>query len=268
MPALSVLPLGSTTVTSTYSELHSSNQGFVSSPSSSSSSTKEQRPGKSNMDAPEAGNDVSTDSCDDKDAVTAPEKAIIGSAAPDKGNALKGAAVGVRDGGNFTAGAGSPSQSTNSSYPHPTPQQQHNYYIYNSQFTTEPPSPHGGGPAVYDVGSFFQQPTVGGFHSSPFTTVAAHPYGSQLQPPNSPTSHSVGIPPASPLFPRMTGGPATASLLNSSVQRDSVGNPALSPGPTYMTSQFGPSGVYMTPGGMNGNGNNVNEDLSSWGDSR
>jgi hypothetical protein len=265
MPAVSVLPVGSTTVTSTYSKLHTSPQSFPRSTSSSSSSTKEQRSGNSKMDVPEVGKDVSTSNSNDKEVATLPENTIVGSA-PDHVKAPKVGAAGV----NFAAGTGSPSQSTNTGYPQvvPTPQQ-HGYYVYNSQFTTEPPSPHGGGGhSVYDVGSFFQQSPAGGFHNSPFTTVAVHPYGAQQQPPNSPTSHSIGIPPASPLFPRITGGPAAAALLNSSVQRDSVGNPALSPVPTYMTSQFGPSGMYMTPGGINGNGNNVNEDFSSWGDNR
>lgn len=269
MPAVSVLPLGSTTVTSTYSDiaspkLQTSPQGLERSPSSSSSSTKEQGSVICTMDAPEVGNEAPKSDVKDDDDDSPPGKGS-GGAAQNQDKAAKDGTLGIKD-GSLTTGAVSPSQSTVSTYPQavPTPQQ-HGYYVYSSQFNPEPPSPHGGGPTVYDVGSFFQQPTAAGFHNSPFGTV--HPYGTQQQPPNSPASQSVGIPPASPLFPRMTGGP-TAALLSASIQRDSGGNPALSPGRTYMTPHFGPSGIYMTPGGVNGNGNNSNEDFSGWGDNR
>ena len=84
-------------------------------------------------------------------------------------------------------------------YPaHLTPQPGQGYYplgYQQSQVTPEPPSPAGpGATAVYDVGSFFQQPAA--FHNSPFVP----------QTPLSPrrTAAMAGIPPASPLFPRVS----------------------------------------------------------------
>lgn len=158
---------------------------------------------------------------------------------------------GLKD-SNSTAGTASPSQSSNSishGIPsHGTPQQGGYYVAYNnlSQMTPKPTSPHtGGATAIYDVSrSFFQQPT--GFHSSPFTAIHTHPYGvagpGQPQPPGSPNSQI--IPPASPLFPRITNAAALLSAARSDI------NPALSPGPPYVSS-----------GGST-------EDFAAWGDSR
>lgn len=174
-----------------------------------------------------------------KNESTAPTDKVTTDTEKSKGNG------GGKD-GNSTAGTASPSQSSSSIQqvfpPHVTPQ--HGYYVAynNAQVTPEPPSPHTTGATVYDVGSFFQQ--ASGFHNSPFTTGPPHPYGAtasgQPQTPASPNSQS--IPPASPLFPRVTN-PATAALLGAT-------RAELSPGPPYVSS-----------GGSN-------EDFTAWNDSR
>jgi hypothetical protein len=193
-----------------------------------------------------------------------------------------------KDGGSGVGNV-SPSQSHNS-YPqalpaHLTPQQP-GYYVYQSQVTPESPSPAGpGATTVYDVGSFFQQPAA--FQNSPFTGAAGHHYAvnasHQQQPPHSPsqnTSGSMGgIPPASPLFPRVSGQ-ATAGLLDQhrfDVSLQQRGAP-LSPGPPYLASpQLGPPGANpmyanMGPYGAgptgNINSNSSPEEYGGWGDNR
>jgi hypothetical protein len=184
--------------------------------------------------------------------------------------------------GSSPGGTASPSQSS-TSYPQALPahSQQPGYYVaYQSQVTPEPPSPGGpGATTVYDVGSFLQQPTA--FHNSPF---AAHQYSvnqaaqqqqhqQQQQPPHSPSQNSMGgIPPASPLFPRVTGQ-ATAGLLDQHRMLDgSVQQPGepLSPGPPYLSSQLGHSAMYQNMGVYhNGTSNNHSpEEFSGWGDNR
>mmetsp|Transcript_51368 Transcript_51368/g.123996 ORF Transcript_51368/g.123996 Transcript_51368/m.123996 type:complete len:616 (-) Transcript_51368:427-2274(-) len=178
-------------------------------------------------------------------------------------------------------GGASPSQNnSNSNYtnlnPVSTPQQQprvqqqqQGYYVAyppNSQVTPEPPSPHTtGGTAIYDVGSFLQQPgaptnipgAAAGY--SPFTGPLAGPpvgVGGVLQAPNSPGS--VGIPPASPLFPRMTVPSSSTALLDRIHGNNDIHSRiALSPGPQY-------NGGYMTGGGFIGS----KEDEFGWGDNR
>ncbi|KAL3935490.1 MAG: hypothetical protein SGARI_002956 [Bacillariaceae sp.] len=174
-----------------------------------------------------------------------PEKGIGGG--PEKTGVSKDATS------HTTAGTASPSQSMNGnggSYPHSippvhgTPQQQSGYYVaysHQTQVTPEPPSPHTtGGGTVYDVGSFFQQAAAssgGGFqHNTPsFPAIPAHPYGAaaggQPQPPSSPSQAS--IPPASPLFPRVTNPSTAAALLG---RMGGVGTEQLSPGHPYMSS--------------------------------
>lgn len=181
--------------------------------------------------APEESTAVKNESTAPTDKVTDTEKS--------RGNG------GGKD-GNSTAGTASPSQSSSSIPqvfpPHGTPQQGYYVAYNNAQVTPEPPSPHTTGAIVYDVGSFFQQ--ASGFHNSPFTTGPPHPYGAaasgQPQPPACPNSQS--IPPASPLFPRVTN-PATAALLGAT-------RAELSPGPQYVSS-----------GGST-------EDFTAWNDSR
>jgi len=257
MPAVTVLPLGSTAVTSTYSDIASApSKATAEIPDTksppSSSATKEGQP-EENTDASDPTMESSGGAPGHDGPNSSSEKNNGNGATENKvADAEKSRAAG-KDGGS-TTGTTSPSQSS-TSYPqaapsHGTPQQAGYYVAYNntSQMTPEPPSPHAGGAtAVYDVGSFFQQPQAG-FHNSPFATVP-HSYGGAGQQPNSPNSQSMaGIPPASPLFPRVTN-PSTAALLSAS-RADSHGNPALSPGPPYVSS-----------GGMT-------EDFPGWGDSR
>jgi hypothetical protein len=84
------------------------------------------------------------------------------------------------------------------------------YHHHHQQMTPEPPSP--GGPVVlqndaYNVGSFFQQ-QAGAFvpHTSPFGATQPSP----LSPPRPAAAVVMGamgvIPPASPLFPRLSSG--------------------------------------------------------------
>ena len=170
-------------------------------------------------------------------------------------------------------------------YPaHLTPQQPGYYLAYQSQVTPEPPSPAGPGAAVYDVGSFFQQP--GAFHSSiPFPGGAQQFMNPSPQQPNAPPSPSQSnagsIPPASPLFPRISGQ-ATASLLDQHRMLDGSIQPRgapLSPGPPYLSPALGPSvagsaGMYQNMNAfaslsINGTPNsNSPVNFPGWGDNR
>eukprot|EP00339_Tiarina_fusa_P021937 CAMPEP_0117040102 /NCGR_PEP_ID=MMETSP0472-20121206/28091_1 /TAXON_ID=693140 ORGANISM="Tiarina fusus, Strain LIS" /NCGR_SAMPLE_ID=MMETSP0472 /ASSEMBLY_ACC=CAM_ASM_000603 /LENGTH=630 /DNA_ID=CAMNT_0004750753 /DNA_START=278 /DNA_END=2171 /DNA_ORIENTATION=+ len=279
MPAVSVLPVMSATVTTAYPAPDTHILDSMPSPQGGPEVDSAPSPRTENEDSTTDGTQSSSGQ----------------GATPEKG---KGAAEieksgdpNRKDGG---AGAGnvSPSQSHNS-YPqalpaHLTPQQP-GYYVYQSQVTPEPPSPAGpGGQQVYDVGSFFQQPAA--FQNSPFTGAGGHPYAvnpsqQQQQPPHSPsqnTSGSMGgIPPASPLFPRVTGQ-ATAGLLDQhrfDVSLQQRGAP-LSPGPPYLASpQLGPAGANpmyanMGPYGAtagptgNSNSNSSPDEFGGWGDNR
>jgi hypothetical protein len=181
-----------------------------------------------------------------------------------------------------TGGTASPSQSS-SGYPQVlpsqlTPQQPGYYVAYQSQVTPEPPSPAGqGGIPVYDAGSFLQQPT--GF--SPFTVpqFAAAPIPGQPQAGQGPRSPSQSsIPPPSPLFPRPAGPSATGLVDPSRMLDGSAGQHRgvpLSPGPPYLSQALGPSGA-MYPGmnvyqGGSTNGASENEStdgMAGWGDSQ
>ena len=198
----------------------------------------------------------------------------------DEDEIIKSSDADKKDGGS-AGGTVSPSQSS-SSYPqalpsHLTPQQQGYYVAYQSQVTPEPPSPAGPGPtAVYDVGSFLQQPT--GF--SPFN---GHQYAGggvqgQRPGPAPPSPSQNSIPPASPLFPRVTG---QVGLLDPHRAMDgptSQRGAPLSPGPPYLSAALGPSAamypamnVYGGPHGGSGNGANSivsSEEVAAWGDSR
>lgn len=268
MPAVTVLPLGNSTVTATYKDIASASvptnaksaalevREVRSKALSKSSSPLKEGGGASGNPTKPSNNPVPImessgpnaqegsktdlskgDTNQATESNTNPEQVV--DLETSRGN------VAGKD-GNSTTGTASPSQSS-SSIPHViqsqgTPQQ--GYYVaYNSQVTPEPPSPHTtGGATVYDVGSFFQQ--ASGFQSSPFAAVPAHPYGPAAtghpHPPASPNSQS--IPPASPLFPRVTN-PTTAALLGAA-------RGELSPGPPYVSS-----------GGST-------EEFSAWGDTR
>jgi len=153
-------------------------------------------------------------------------------------------------------GSNSPVQSA-SGYPqalpaHLTPQPQA-YYYAQTQVTPEPPSPAGG--TGYDVGAFLQPAA---YHGSPFGTVHVHQYsGGAQQPPNSPSQTAsgslTGVPPASPLFPTLSGQPTHGLLdhhhmFDGSIQQHAPG----SPGPHYLSPQLG----------------SVPNDFSGWADNR
>ncbi len=163
--------------------------------------------------------------------------------------------------------------------PHQETPQQHTYYgaYSNSQVTPESPSPNNSsGRAVYNGGSFFQ-PQPAGFQSSPFTN---DPYAGApaSQPPSSPTQSMGGIPPASPLFPRMTG--PMPGYLNTSRGGETGVNQGMSPVPSGYASSSGMyiQGTYpMLAGRPNGSSNtnnvtlnnsNVSEEFMGWNDNR
>jgi hypothetical protein len=171
-------------------------------------------------------------------------------------------------------GVGSPTQSMNSypqGYPsHLTPQQGY-YMAYQSQVTPEPPSPAGYGPGVYDVGSFFQQPA--GFQNSLYPG-GAHQQGQH--PPGSPSQSGSmsGIPPASPLFPRLTGQ-ATQGLLDQHRMLDPSHGDPLSPAPAYLASPHlgpsaaGPAAMYQNMYAVHGSASsNSPDEYPGWTDSR
>jgi len=167
--------------------------------------------------------------------------------------------------------------------PHETPQQPSYYGAYsNSQVTPESPSPNrSNGRTSYNGGSFFQPQPAAGFQSSPFTNDGTHPYpgGPSSQPPSSPTQSMGGIPPASPLFPRMTG--PMQAYLNTSRGGDTVVNQGMSSVPSQYTSSSGmyiPGTYPMLAGRPNGssnnnstntmNSNNASEEFLGWNDNR
>jgi hypothetical protein len=166
-------------------------------------------------------------------------------------------------------GTVSPSQSNiaDPGYPHLTPQQ--TYHIgYQSQVTPEPPSP--AGPTVYEaVGSFFHQPTAFPIQGTQY--VSNHT--ALQQTPGSPSqSNSVtGIPPPSPLFPRVSGQVSTSLLDTANPQRVAP----LSPGPPYLASQqvgavamYPNMHMYPSHNGSDSNSMSGDEYSSSWGDNR
>jgi len=167
--------------------------------------------------------------------------------------------------------------------PHESPHQPTYYGAYsNSQVTPESPSPNNSnGMTSYNGGSFFQPQPGAGFQSSPFMNDAIHPYAvaASSQPPSSPTQSIGGIPPASPLFPRMTG--PMQAYLNTSRGGDTGVIQGISPVP----SAYAPSsGMYITGtypmliGRPNGspnnnisnamNSNNASEEFMGWNDNR
>jgi hypothetical protein len=269
MPAVSVLPLGSTAIGSSHQitdarllEAMASPDGMPEAEPVQHSSGMPEDPGKHSRSdgGPKAGGQdkahlVKPGDSDKKDSISA-------------------------------GGTASPSQSS-TGYPqvlpsHLTPQQPGYYVAYQSQVTPEPPSPAGhGGTPVYDAGSFLQQPT--GF--IPFTVpqFAGAPIPGQPQVVHAPPSPSQSsIPPPSPLFPRPTGPSATGLLdasrmLDGSARQQHHGAP-LSPGP-YLSPALGPSGA-MYPGmnvygghAQGGSANGASENgsadgLGGWGDSR
>lgn len=150
-------------------------------------------------------------------------------------------------------------------YPaHLTPQPGQGYYMGygQSQVTPEPPSPAGpGASAIYDMGSFFQQPAAFAPHSSPF--VPATPLS-----PRRTAAMVGGIPPASPLFPRVSNTGATGLMPGTGGLMDGhrAGAPP-SPGVPYLSPPLGPNSMYQSYT-ANGIGSQADspEDISAWGD--
>lgn len=166
--------------------------------------------------------------------------------------------------------------------PHESPHQPTYYGGYiNSQVTPESPSPNNSsnGRTSYNGGPFFQPQQAAGFQSSPFTNDATHPYGGgpSSQPPSSPTQSMGGIPPASPLFPRMTG--PMQAYLNTSRGGDAGLNQGISPVPSAYASSSGmyiPGTYPILTGRPNGssnnnntmNSNNASDEFLGWSDNR
>jgi len=282
MPVTTAIPIVSNTVTST------SYDKITSGPKKSSKLIEINSPRSTIMDASEdtSGNEESNSSDKNNKKVTASEQKNASSKEKGK-NEDSATATGVVS---PTRSSGGYPQAIP---PHETPQEQPNYYrgYSNSQVTPESPSTNtsGNGRAiVYDGASFFQQQSPASFHSnSPFTTAAGvtHQYAGNSvsqQPPNSPTQSMSGIPPASPLFPRMTG--PIQAFMNASRGSDSNSgaNPAMSSIPSAYVSSGGmyiPGNSYPIlagrPNGSSnnnindaGNGNNTNEEFMTWNDNR
>lgn len=142
-------------------------------------------------------------------------------------------------------------------YPsHLTPQPASGYYLGypHSQVTPEPPSPAGPGVATvsYDATSFFQQPTAGAFapHTSAFGATAT-----PLSPPRATTMGA--IPPASPLFPRVT----SAGLGGRDSKRQGGAPP--SPNLPYMSPQLGTAMYHQYPMTSQGSMDSP-DDMNGW----
>jgi hypothetical protein len=157
-----------------------------------------------------------------------------------------------------------PQQHSNSylqGYPvHLTPQPGPGYYLGygQSQVTPEPPSPAGPGATVYDVGSFFQQPAAFA-HNSPFGVP---------QTPLSPrrSGGMGGIPPASPLFPRVSAAGAAGLVPTGAGLEQRPGAPP-SPSVPYLSPPLGPNAMYQNyPGNGMGHLGESPEDFPGWGD--
>jgi len=273
------MPIVSNTATSTsYAEI-------ASGPRKSSEITETSSPRSTIMDASEtaSGKEESKLPDNNNNKVSASEQKKISSKK-----------IGKNEDPSTATGAISPTHSS-SNYPqvippHGTPQQANYYGVYNnSQVTPESPSTSTNGngrTAVYDGASFFQHQSAAGFHSnSPFTTAAGatHQYAgnsASQQAPNSPTQSMSGIPPASPLFPRMTGPIQT--FMNSTRGGDSATNPAMSPVPSAYVSSGGvyipgnsyhilagrPNGSSNNNSNDTGSGNNTDEELMRWNENR
>lgn len=158
---------------------------------------------------------------------------------------------------------GSPGQAH--SYAHLTPQPQVvNYGPYPTQVTPASPSP-GASAAVFPdaYGSFFRPPSAGAFmpHTNPF---GGHP--SPLSPPRPTTAAAAtvsGVPPNSPLFPRLSGTQNVSTLHPNGLDRVMQQPP--SPTLAYTTVGAGYQGYATANVGMNGNLQQTGSDESATG---
>mmetsp|Transcript_118266 Transcript_118266/g.331235 ORF Transcript_118266/g.331235 Transcript_118266/m.331235 type:complete len:601 (-) Transcript_118266:84-1886(-) len=260
MPAVSVLPLGSTAIGSPHQVTDARLLQAMASPD-----------GMPEAELVQHSSGTSED----------PAKISSGDEGPSKAGSKDGADLAKpldsdKKDSNSAGGTVSPSQSS-TGYPvlpsHLTPQHPGYYVAYQSQVTPEPPSPAGqGGNPVYDPASFLQQPTGFSQFTVPQFTGAPVPGQPQAgQAPPSPSQNS--IPPPSPLFPRPTG--PTAGLLDPGRMLDGSGGQhrgaPLSPGPPYLSQALGPSGA-MYPGmniyGSGASENGSTDGFGGWGDSR
>lgn len=156
---------------------------------------------------------------------------------------------------------GSPQQTgSNPTQFAPQPQVGSAYYLGYPQ-TSEPPSPAQPGANVYDAASFFQQPS--GAFAVPHSTAFGGGPNSSLSPPRgtsagaaaaaaTATAMGVAIPPASPLFPRVSSGGVltgaaapTAAALDATGRQQAAGGAPPSPNLPYMSPQLGTSSMYQ-----------------------
>eukprot|EP00934_Nitzschia_sp_Nitz4_P007917 Nitzschia sp. Nitz4//scaffold147_size54853//22601//24581//NITZ4_006617-RA/size54853-augustus-gene-0.4-mRNA-1//-1//CDS//3329536693//7907//frame0 len=161
----------------------------------------------------------------------------------------------------------SPSQAAEFNHPPsgvPSHPQQAFYIAYQSQFSQEPPSPIPQGGTIYDANSI-------GFPFAPqYVGVPAPAAGSTAngKAPSSPSQSS--LPPPSPLFPRVTQQPG---LVDPNRMLDGVlaaqQRIPLSPGPPYMAT-LGPGGAMYPSMGAYGTlgqaSSGTQEDVAAWGD--
>jgi hypothetical protein len=146
---------------------------------------------------------------------------------------------------------------------HLTPQPAGYYPEYNAyqyQVTPEPPSPSAGGHVIYDMNSVLHQPT--GFVPFPTSVLGAVVPGHA---PRSPSQSSV--PPASPLFPRVTRSLATVMdpnrMYDGSSQRGGYANAQSG---RYLSPVYATMTGYGTVAGAGGENGSVGESFVGWGD--
>ena len=131
------------------------------------------------------------------------------------------------------------------------------YTAYQYQVTPEPPSPSAGGHVIYDMSTVLQQPT--GFVPFPTSVRGAIVPGHT---PRSPSQNSV--PPASPLFPRVTRSVATVldpnRMHDGSSQRGGYANAQSG---RYLSPVYPTMNGYATVAGIE---NGVGESFVGWGE--
>jgi hypothetical protein len=122
--------------------------------------------------------------------------------------------------------------------------------------TPEPPSPAGGPVGVYDVGSFFQQ------HGA-FANTRNNPFpNTPLSPPR---GGNMGIPPASPLFPRVANNGQGVPMIPGAngLEQQNRGAPP-SPQLPYISSMYQQSYPLMNHGNLHSG--TSPEEVTGWGE--